>query len=286
MPGLEGISVPTTEVCDDSRPPTPHRHPLPHPDRGVRRGPRRRARPRTRGRRRDPDRRRGSRGSFHKRRGGAPGGRTREPLRHRGHAPARRQGPERGSHGPAARPRRTSQGRCHRRDRPRLLLRALAPPGPTKHVRALRGAGRGDPAAHRGAQPGVGPRGGGDDSKPWRRKAGGGDPLLHQRHRGRAHVPRPRLLPVVLGHRHLQECRGAAGRRPLGSLDRLLIETDSPFLAPVPQRGRRNEPAYVRFVAETLARVRGVGVDEIAGAASRNARALFRLPAGEAVQES
>ena len=61
-------------------------------------------------------------------------------------------------------------------------------------------------------------------------------------------------------------------------LDRLLIETDAPFLAPVPKRGRRNEPAYVRFVAETLARVRGVDVDEIAGASSRNARTLFRLP--------
>ena len=60
-------------------------------------------------------------------------------------------------------------------------------------------------------------------------------------------------------------------------LDRLLIETDAPFLAPVPKRGRRNEPAYVRFVAETLAEVRGVGVDEIAGAVSDNARTLFRL---------
>ena len=68
-------------------------------------------------------------------------------------------------------------------------------------------------------------------------------------------------------------------------LDRLLIETDAPFLAPVPKRGRRNEPAYVRYVAETLAQVRGVSVDEIAGAASRNARALFRLPAGETPQE-
>ncbi|MCY4439435.1 MAG: TatD family hydrolase [Deltaproteobacteria bacterium] len=64
-------------------------------------------------------------------------------------------------------------------------------------------------------------------------------------------------------------------------LDRLLIETDAPFLAPVPKRGRRNEPAYVRFVAETLAQVRGVGVDEIADAAGRNARALFGLPSGE-----
>ena len=60
--------------------------------------------------------------------------------------------------------------------------------------------------------------------------------------------------------------------------DRLLIETDAPFLAPVPRRGRRNEPAYVRFVAEALAQVRGIGVDEIADAVSRNARALFGLP--------
>ncbi len=67
--------------------------------------------------------------------------------------------------------------------------------------------------------------------------------------------------------------------------DRLLVETDAPFLAPVPKRGRRNEPAYVRFVAETLARVRGVGVDEIADTASRNTRALFRLPEGETTRK-
>ncbi len=69
-------------------------------------------------------------------------------------------------------------------------------------------------------------------------------------------------------------------------LDRLLIETDAPFLAPVPKRGRRNEPAYVRFVAETLAEVRGVGVDDIAGAASDNARTLFRLPSDNTARES
>lgn len=68
--------------------------------------------------------------------------------------------------------------------------------------------------------------------------------------------------------------------------DRLLVETDAPFLAPVPRRGRRNEPAFVRFVAETLAGVRGVGVDEIADTASRNARTLFRLPEEETTQES
>ncbi|MDE0212615.1 MAG: TatD family hydrolase [Deltaproteobacteria bacterium] len=66
--------------------------------------------------------------------------------------------------------------------------------------------------------------------------------------------------------------------------DRLLIETDAPFLAPVPRRGRRNEPSYVRFVAETLAQVRGVAVAEIAEAVSRNARMLFGLPADETAE--
>ncbi len=67
--------------------------------------------------------------------------------------------------------------------------------------------------------------------------------------------------------------------------DRLLVETDAPFLAPVPKRGRRNEPAYVRFVAEAMARVRGVGVDEIADTTRRNARALFGLLEGESARE-
>jgi TatD DNase family protein len=60
-------------------------------------------------------------------------------------------------------------------------------------------------------------------------------------------------------------------------LDRILVETDSPYLAPVPHRGRRNEPAYVRFVAETLAQVKGLPVEDIAGATSRNAAALFGI---------
>ena len=60
-------------------------------------------------------------------------------------------------------------------------------------------------------------------------------------------------------------------------LDRILVETDSPFLAPVPKRGQRNEPAYVRFVAETLAEVKGLPVEDIAAATSRNAAALFGI---------
>ncbi len=59
-------------------------------------------------------------------------------------------------------------------------------------------------------------------------------------------------------------------------LDRLLIETDSPFLAPVPYRGKRNEPAYVARVAETIAEVRGEAAETIAGAAAANFARLFK----------
>ena len=59
-------------------------------------------------------------------------------------------------------------------------------------------------------------------------------------------------------------------------LDRLLVETDSPFLAPVPHRGTRNEPARVVRVAETIAALRDVPVDEIAEATDANFRRLFR----------
>ncbi len=57
-------------------------------------------------------------------------------------------------------------------------------------------------------------------------------------------------------------------------LDRLLIETDAPYLAPVPHRGQTNEPAYVRHVAEEIARLRGVSLQEVAKATSEN---FFRL---------
>jgi TatD DNase family protein len=57
--------------------------------------------------------------------------------------------------------------------------------------------------------------------------------------------------------------------------DRLLIETDSPFLAPVPRRGQRNEPAFVTHVAATVARVRGVTAAELALQTSANAGRLF-----------
>jgi TatD DNase family protein len=58
-------------------------------------------------------------------------------------------------------------------------------------------------------------------------------------------------------------------------LDRLLVETDSPFLAPVPHRGKRNEPAYVARVAEVIAELRGTTADEIAAATHANHVRLF-----------
>lgn len=61
------------------------------------------------------------------------------------------------------------------------------------------------------------------------------------------------------------------------SLDRLLIETDCPLLAPVPHRGKRNEPAYVVHVAETLAEAKGIALAEVASATQQNTAALFRL---------
>lgn len=58
----------------------------------------------------------------------------------------------------------------------------------------------------------------------------------------------------------------------------LLVETDCPFLAPVPKRGKRNEPAYVAHVAEKVAELRGKTPEAIARLTAANARRLFRLP--------
>jgi TatD DNase family protein len=63
-------------------------------------------------------------------------------------------------------------------------------------------------------------------------------------------------------------------------LERMLIETDSPYLAPVPYRGKTNQPAYVRYVAEEIARLRETTVEEIAAATSANFFRLFGVSAG------
>lgn len=58
-------------------------------------------------------------------------------------------------------------------------------------------------------------------------------------------------------------------------LDKILVETDAPYLAPVPKRGRMNEPAYVRYTAEFVAQLRGITVDELAEATTQNFFTLF-----------
>jgi len=58
-------------------------------------------------------------------------------------------------------------------------------------------------------------------------------------------------------------------------LERILVETDSPYLAPVPFRGKPNQPAYVRYVAEFIAALRDTGLEQIAAATTLNYQRLF-----------
>lgn len=60
-------------------------------------------------------------------------------------------------------------------------------------------------------------------------------------------------------------------------LERLLLETDAPYLSPAPYRGQRNEPGYVKFVAETIAQLRGERMEKIAEQTTKNAKELFKL---------
>ncbi|MGX7108800.1 TatD family hydrolase [Facklamia miroungae] len=77
----------------------------------------------------------------------------------------------------------------------------------------------------------------------------------------------------VLTFKKTDQVRQAALITPL---DKLLIETDAPYLAPVPMRGKQNEPAFVKYVAEQLAQLKKLSVDQIAQITSENAFALFK----------
>lgn len=77
----------------------------------------------------------------------------------------------------------------------------------------------------------------------------------------------------VVTFKKAEEVRQAAKIVPI---ERLLIETDAPYLAPVPYRGKRNEPAYVKYVAEMLAQVREISLEEIAYQTTKNAGELFK----------
>jgi TatD DNase family protein len=78
----------------------------------------------------------------------------------------------------------------------------------------------------------------------------------------------------IVTFKNATELREVASAVPL---DRLLVETDAPYLAPVPHRGKRNEPAFVRHVAEEIARVKGVTVEAVAQASTENFFRLFAV---------
>ncbi|GMU72328.1 MAG: hypothetical protein AMXMBFR42_17870 [Burkholderiales bacterium] len=78
----------------------------------------------------------------------------------------------------------------------------------------------------------------------------------------------------IVSFRNARDLHEVAKRVPL---ERMLVETDSPYLAPVPHRGRTNEPAWVVHVAEAIARLREADVAAIANATSANFFRLFRI---------
>jgi TatD DNase family protein len=83
---------------------------------------------------------------------------------------------------------------------------------------------------------------------------------------------------VTFSNRKLDPLRDVAARMPL---DRLLVETDSPYLSPHPHRGKTNEPGRVIFTAGKISELRGMAAAELARVTTANARRLFRLPADE-----
>jgi TatD DNase family protein len=84
-------------------------------------------------------------------------------------------------------------------------------------------------------------------------------------------------LSGIVTFKNAQAIRAAAAAAPL---DRLMVETDAPYLAPVPHRGKRNEPAFVTHTLAHLAELRGIAIADAAAATTANARRLFGLAGG------
>jgi TatD DNase family protein len=78
----------------------------------------------------------------------------------------------------------------------------------------------------------------------------------------------------IITFKNAEPLREVVRRVPL---ERMLVETDSPYLTPVPHRGKRNEPAYVRWVAEMIARIKAICLEEVAETTTGNTAALFKI---------
>jgi TatD DNase family protein len=87
-------------------------------------------------------------------------------------------------------------------------------------------------------------------------------------------------LSGIVTFKSATDVQDVARRVPL---ERLLIETDSPYLAPVPYRGKPNEPAYVSYVGRFIAQQREMPEEALAAATTQNFFRLFRIPASSAV---
>ncbi len=78
----------------------------------------------------------------------------------------------------------------------------------------------------------------------------------------------------VLTFKNAKKLKEAVGVIPM---DRIILETDAPYLTPVPFRGEENEPAYLKYVAEELAKIKNISVDEVIGQTTSNALKIFKI---------
>ena len=82
------------------------------------------------------------------------------------------------------------------------------------------------------------------------------------------------IIAFPMFYQHISNLKEVAKHIPL---DRLLIETDSPYLTPPPFRGRRNDPSKTQFVAQEIAQLRGMDVEELAAIALENGKRCFGI---------
>jgi TatD DNase family protein len=108
-----------------------------------------------------------------------------------------------------------------------------------------------------------------------------GTGVLHTYAAGPKHLDAVMAMDFYIGISGPVTYSGAERLRDVAQavpLDRLLLETDCPYLTPEPHRGKRNEPAYVKYVVEAVAQTRDTSPERIASATTKNTRRLFGLP--------